>query len=126
MKTLSNNYGGRLYRLFGVNVPTLATLGWKAAKMVLDEATVEKIALDSDIDVPGLWKLCDKSQVEQKYGGTQPNRTSYWYDLIQFRPVSLPNPVVPPESLLSDEQYLKMFKDGKLKNNIVDPWVSGK
>lgn len=63
MKTLSDNYGGRLYRLFAVNVPTLATLAWKAAKIVLDDATVEKIAMDSDIDVPGLWKLCDKSQV---------------------------------------------------------------
>jgi hypothetical protein len=79
MKTLSSNYGGRLYKLFAVNVPKAGWLTWKLASTVLDDATVDKISLDTDIVIPKLFQLCDKSQVEQKFGGTQPNRTQYWY-----------------------------------------------
>lgn len=63
MKTLSNNYGGRLYRLFAVNVPAAAWLTWKLASTVLDDVTVEKISLDTDIDIPKLFELCDRSQI---------------------------------------------------------------
>lgn len=64
MQVLSSNYGGRLYKLFAVNVPGTAVFLWKLASAVLDDATVEKITLDSDVNVPELWKLCDRSQVE--------------------------------------------------------------
>jgi hypothetical protein len=80
MQTLSNNYGGRLFRLFAVNVPGTAWFTWKVMSAVLDDATVEKISLDTDIDVPKLFQLCDRSQIEVKFGGTQPNLTEYWYN----------------------------------------------
>jgi hypothetical protein len=78
MQTLACNYGGRLYRLFAVNVPKAAWLTWKLASTVLDDATVDKISLDTEIDIPKLFQLCDKSQVEQRFGGIQPNRTQFW------------------------------------------------
>jgi hypothetical protein len=81
MQVLSNNYGGRLYKLFAVNVPGAAVFAWKLASTVLDDATVDKITLDSGIDIPELWKHCDKSQVQEKYGGTQKNRLEFWYSI---------------------------------------------
>jgi hypothetical protein len=61
---LSNNYGGRLYKMYVVNTPFALRMVYKIASTVLDEVTVNKINLESDANIPGIFKYCDKSQVE--------------------------------------------------------------
>jgi hypothetical protein len=54
------------------------TFSWKIVSAFLDQVTVDKIKISKSNTEKDMWSLCDKSQVEQKYGGEQPNRTTYW------------------------------------------------
>lgn len=76
---MSANYGGRLFRLWVVNAPMSITFTWKVVAAFLDQVTVDKIKISKNNTDKDMWNLCDKSQIEVKYGGTQPNRESYWY-----------------------------------------------
>lgn len=75
---MSSHYGGRLYRLWVVNAPMTVALSWKVVSAFLDQVTVDKIKISKSNTDKDMWTICDKSQVEQKYGGTQPNRENYW------------------------------------------------
>lgn len=48
----------------------------------MDQVTVDKIKISKKNTEKDIFNLCDPSQIEKKYGGTQPDRTSYWYWLI--------------------------------------------
>jgi hypothetical protein len=75
---MSANYGGRLYRLWFVNAPMTISVSWKLVSAFLDQVTVDKIKISRSSTNDDMWTLCDHSQVEKKYGGTQADRTSYW------------------------------------------------
>lgn len=76
---MSSNYGGKLYRNYVVNAPYLISGVWKVFKAFVDPVTVQKISIDGNLDnLHKLFLQCDKSQVEVKYGGTQPNIVHYW------------------------------------------------
>lgn len=87
---MSLNYGGRLNKMFVVNAPGTVWFGWKAVSAFMDPVTCEKIKISKTNTEKSLWEVCDKSQVEEKYGGTQKNRTEYWYFFINFRPFMIP------------------------------------
>ena len=76
---MEKNYGGRLNRLWVVNTSFAVNLSWKIVSAFLDKVTLEKIKLTSKNTEKSLFNECDPSQIEKKYGGTQPNRTKYWY-----------------------------------------------
>jgi len=78
LQKMSSNYGGRLYRLWIVNAPFTISLTWKIVSAFLDQVTVDKIKISKSSTDKDMWTLCDKSQIEVKYGGTQPNRKTYW------------------------------------------------
>ena len=114
---MSNAYGGKLYRLFIVNAPSLVSIIWTPAKYFIDPVTVEKISLDGGVkNVAKLFEYCDKSQVEVKYGGTRPNYTNYW-------PPQMPNPVYKKQDLVTESEYKKMYLDEKLINNFISPKI---
>jgi hypothetical protein len=52
MQTISNNYGGRLFRLYIVNAPSTVSFIWKMASTVLDDVTVDKIKIKNDGNIP--------------------------------------------------------------------------
>lgn len=61
---MSSGYGGKLFRLFLVNAPSLIAMIWTPAKYFIDPVTVEKISLDGGIkNTSKLFEFCDKSQV---------------------------------------------------------------
>jgi hypothetical protein len=76
---MSQNYGGRLYKMFVVNAPGTIYFSWKMVSAFLDPVTVEKIKISKNNTDKTMFDNIDPSQVEQKYGGKQPNRVSYWY-----------------------------------------------
>lgn len=111
---MGKNYGGRLNRLWVVNASFTVNLSWKIVSAFLEKATLDKIKLTSKSTEKSLFTECDPSQIEKKYGGTQPNRTKYW-------PFEIPEGVFDTERLISDEEYEKMLEGGILKNNKIDP-----
>lgn len=75
---MSINYGGRLHRLWIVNAPMTISISWKVISKFLNQYTVDKIKISKGSTDKDMWNNCDKSQIEVKYGGTQPNRKTYW------------------------------------------------
>ena len=71
---MSLNYGGRLNRMWVVNAPMTVAFSWKIVSAFLDKITVEKIKISKSSSEKDIFTLCDPSQVEKKYGGTQPDR----------------------------------------------------
>lgn len=47
-------------------------------KGLLEETTVQKINFSKEHKNDDMWKHVNKCQVEEKFGGTAPNITSYW------------------------------------------------
>lgn len=76
---MSQNYGGRLYKMFVVNAPGTIYFTWKMVSAFLDPVTVEKIKISKSSTQKSMLDCMDHSQFEQKYGGKQPNRSEFWY-----------------------------------------------
>jgi hypothetical protein len=74
---ISLNYGGRLCKLWIVNAPSGMSTTWKLVSTFLDPVTVEKIKISKTNTDPSIFEVIHPSQIEAKYGGAQPNRTSY-------------------------------------------------
>lgn len=74
---LSANYSGRLGKMFIVNAPSSVAFLWKMVQAFLSDITTNKIKLSEDANVAKR-EICDKNQLEVKYGGTQPDITVYW------------------------------------------------
>ena len=75
--TISANYGGRLYKMFTVNAPSLVSISWKAVSTFLDPITVDKVTISKTNTDKKLFDIVSPSQIEEKYGGKQPNRKQY-------------------------------------------------
>ena len=114
IQKMSQNYGGRLFKLWVVNAPMTISIGWKIASAFMDKVTVEKIKISKSKTDKDIFVLCDPSQVQKKYGGTQPDRTSYY-------PFVVPEGSFDESRLISEEQYQKMIETGALKNNVLHP-----
>jgi hypothetical protein len=74
---ISLNYGGKLHKLWMLNAPSGISTSWKIVSTFLDDVTVDKIKISKLNTEKSMFDNIDPSQVEVKYGGTQPNRTSY-------------------------------------------------
>ena len=74
---ISQNYGGRLYKMYVVNAPGTIYFTWKIVSAFLDPVTVDKIKINKTNTDKSMFDNIDPSQVEQKFGGQQPNRTTY-------------------------------------------------
>lgn len=78
MAFLQNNYRARLYRGYTLNAPWTFSMVWKGVKAFIEETTALKINIISKTTDPKLWTHIDKSQVEQRYGGTAEDVTEFW------------------------------------------------
>lgn len=114
LQTISDNYNGRLFKLWIVNAPGTIYFSWKVVKNFLHQVTVDKITIAKKGTDDSLWKHIDKSQIEVKYGGTMPDKTSFY-------PFQIPKATVDESMLISEEKYDQMYKEGLLKNNKLHP-----
>jgi len=74
---MSANYGGRLFKMFVVNAPSSIYFAWKMVSAFLDPVTVDKIKISKTNTDKAMFDNIDPSQVEEKYGGKQPNRKEF-------------------------------------------------
>lgn len=61
--------------IFVLNAPFAITLLWKAIKYFIDENTQRKVQIQSDAISANLLALVAPNQLEEKFGGTAPNKT---------------------------------------------------
>lgn len=74
---ISLNYGGRLHKLWMLSAPSGVSTSWKIVSTFLDDVTVEKIKISKLNTEKSIFDNIHPSQIEVKYGGTQPNRVEY-------------------------------------------------
>ena len=79
MGFLKNTYRGHLYVLYIIKTPSSIFIPWKIAKGLLDETIIKKINFVDDGNPIGLWNFTNKEQVEEKFGGSAKNLTTYWF-----------------------------------------------
>ena len=82
MGFLQNTYRGHLYVLYIIKTPSSIFIPWKMVKGLLEETTVKKINFFDDGNPIGLWTHTNKEQVEEKFGGSARNLTSFWYTYL--------------------------------------------
>ena len=61
--TISQNYGGRLFKLFMLNAPSSVWFSWKVVSAFLDPVTVDKITISKSGTDEKIFKFCKPSQV---------------------------------------------------------------
>ena len=78
---LSNSFRCRMKSTYMINCSGTIKFAWGTVKGFMDEETSKKISLYGDGVPTLLFQHANKSQVEQKFGGSIPNITDYWYSL---------------------------------------------
>ncbi|KAL4447108.1 hypothetical protein ABPG74_013960 [Tetrahymena malaccensis] len=111
---LQSNYRARMYKLYCVNTPNSIWVPWKAVQLFLEENTIQKVNFSKQNTPTDLFKHCNKSQVESKFGGSAP-------DLQEF---SWPPKIVQGETcaegekendfLITVEEYKKKYLNKEL------------
>jgi hypothetical protein len=76
---LSIYYTQRLLRSFSINVPTAISMLWSVVKVFIEEETRHKIVIMKNGWQETLAECIDLENLEQKYGGTRPNREHDFY-----------------------------------------------
>lgn len=79
VKAMSLHYRGRLFRFFATDVNWLVRGLWKMAHRMVDEFTNRKLLIYGDDYRKDLHELVDPANLEQKYGGTRPDKVdNFW------------------------------------------------
>jgi hypothetical protein len=78
-KPLQTYFKGRLYRLHIVNAQWVIKVVWSVAKKLVDPLTIKKFVICGDDFTKDLQKLIDPNSLEQKYGGTLPDKTDKFF-----------------------------------------------
>ena len=83
MSYMQNNFRSRLYVMYIVQAPSAINFMWGMMKGFLEENTQRKIQIMKHIVPENLFKHTNKEQIEVKYGGFSPTKTSnYWFLFI--------------------------------------------
>uniref|UniRef100_A0A7S3MYH7 CRAL-TRIO domain-containing protein n=1 Tax=Strombidium inclinatum TaxID=197538 RepID=A0A7S3MYH7_9SPIT len=78
MQTTQGQFKGRARTIICLNSPRTISIAWNTVRYFIDELTAKKVAINSGPTCKELFELADPSQVEEKFGGSAPNMTSYW------------------------------------------------
>lgn len=77
---LQNNFIGRLYRMYLINVTKTISFFWGVIKTFLEETTTYKISLITNNVPENLYLYTNKNQTEKRIGGNCANLTdNFWY-----------------------------------------------
>jgi len=111
---LQNNFRSRLHKMYIMNSPTSLYFSWKMIKPLLEETTTAKINFSKDNKNEDLWKHTNKSQVEQRFGGTAANiDQDYWPPKCPSSEYYIATDK-PQEFLITKDAYRAKNADGKL------------
>jgi len=112
---LQNNFRSRLHKMYIMNSPTSLYFSWKMIKPLLEETTTAKINFSKDSTNADLWKHTNKSQVEQRFGGTATNiDQDYWPPKCPSEDYYIATDK-PQEFLITADAYKAKNADGKLE-----------
>lgn len=76
---LQNNFIGRLYRMYLINVTKTISFFWNIIKSFLEETTTYKISLITGNVPENLYVYTNKDQTEKRIGGNCPDLTeNFW------------------------------------------------
>lgn len=79
VKNMTKNYRGRLYRFYSTDVTFVVRQIWKLAHKFVDEFTSKKLQIFGDDYAEAMQELISPDNLEQKYGGTIPDKTdNFW------------------------------------------------
>ena len=80
LQSIATNYKGRAARIFAVNAPRTFTVLWQVVRFFIDANTARKVQIVNKNTCPELLEIVSPNQLEEKYGGTAPNRQAgdYW------------------------------------------------
>ena len=119
-------YRSRLFMAYIVNTSSGISFFWKPVQSFLSENTLKKIILTDKPWSDQLFQHTNPIQIEEKYGGKQPNIKGGFY------PPSLysENFLLPGErvesKLVREEQYLGYYREGKLEGRKVAKGLVGR
>mmetsp|Transcript_16361 Transcript_16361/g.25298 ORF Transcript_16361/g.25298 Transcript_16361/m.25298 type:complete len:81 (+) Transcript_16361:619-861(+) len=75
---MQKNYPGRLFKFFGIEVTLLFRAFWVVAHQFVDDFTKKKMSIYGGDFKKNVMELIPADNLEQKYGGSCPNVTSFW------------------------------------------------
>lgn len=76
---LSSRFHNRMGRCYILKASATFNFIWMIAKQFLYEDTLKKVSFTSSNTLKEIFEDCNPSQIEEKYGGTLPNITKFWY-----------------------------------------------
>jgi len=109
---LQQNFRGRLYTMYIVNTPSSIYLPWQLAKKFMEETTTKKIQFVKKQTPDFLFTYTRSDQVEEKYGGTAKNITTFWPPVFPSDQYFLSEQ--DGKNMVTKEQYRKMHASGEL------------
>jgi len=111
---LQENYKCRLYKMYLINAPSSVYVPWSIAKKFLDGDTVEKVNFCKSQAPSDLFTHTNRSQVEEKFGGSAPNATQFWPPIVPSNDYFVSSSDA--KNLMSKEEYIKLYKNDGLKD----------
>lgn len=124
LKVLTDNYRCRLGVNYVLNPSKSVYFVWSCLKPFMDEVLMDKIKIINSNHSPELLALCNPNQIEQKFGGKAPNRTSFWPPYVppgpyQFENIGKSNNLLEKHSEIQVESPEKpqILIEQPLKNN---------
>ena len=76
---MQQNYPGRLYKLFAINVSFTLRAIWSVLSNFIDSFTEQKIKIYSDDYLEDLCEQVDPDKLEVKFGGSFPNKETTFF-----------------------------------------------
>jgi len=76
---MSKGYRGRLFRFYATDVTFVVRKLWQLAHKFVDEFTNKKLQIFGDDYHEAMSELVSKDDLEEKYGGTLPNKTENFF-----------------------------------------------
>ncbi len=70
---LQSCYRARAFRIYVVNAPSTINTLWMAAKVALDQNTIDKVNITNESHHPKMDEHINSENLEQKFGGKVPN-----------------------------------------------------
>lgn len=111
----SNAYRGRLFASYILSMPTIIRWGWDGIiSKFVSENTLKKIKITGERTHEDMWTHVSRDTIEQQYGGNMRNlQSGFWppsKELLRFVNTARQT----ANGLVSPEEYLSLFSEGKL------------
>lgn len=110
IKVLQDNFRCRMIVNFVLNSPGTIFWVWNLVKRFIEEHTIKKIRIEKAGTTPQLFEFFNKSQIEEKYGGSAPNLTQFWPPTFPEGPLEVEGSSI-QDCLTGRDTYLEYNPD---------------